>query len=143
MSLMDQWMKWCPISFDAHRRILQFWDHQVYRKKGKCSAASCYDAYGRSPRRACGELSFSEMPPVSLSLAEALGVPQPSQASPTSKMSLNLESALTPLSMEPQKVNLPNLCLDPPEKLKDDGRPPPWPHRRARDVASSRGLRCS
>lgn len=60
------------------------------------------------------------MPPVSLSLAEALGVPQPTQGSPTSKMSLNLESALTPLSMEPQKVNLPNLCLDTsPEKLKE------------------------
>lgn len=54
--------------------------------------------------------------PVSLSLAEALGVPQPTQGSPTSKMSLNLESALTPLSMEPQKVNLPNLCYDAPEK---------------------------
>lgn len=71
------------------------------------------------------------MPPVSLSLAEALGMPQPSEAagyarSPSpQKLSLMLaqDSALRSptTSMEPQKVQLPSMCLDAPqsESLED------------------------
>ncbi|CAE7509789.1 Mmadhc [Symbiodinium pilosum] len=74
------------------------------------------------------------MPPVSLSLADALGMPQPSQtaagyqSSSPQKLSLKLDSALrSPMSMEPQKVQLPSVCLDQHSDILEDfaGLPDP------------------
>jgi len=69
--------------------------------------------------------------PFSLSLADALAMPQPKQVagypqSPSpQKLNLNLDSALRSptlspeMAMEPQKVQLPSMCLDQPETLED------------------------